>query len=318
MLENTAKHIFLNVYNGGSMKTMVRMLLTFMDREELARRPILSVNVTPISPLIYSRDQLEVLAEAARYHIPVQIGSTPITGLTSPITLAGLLTLVHAETLAGVVIAQNMEPGAPVFYEPRPTTTDLRTMGALWGSVEWGLASAAAKQLADHVNLPTDCSGGNSDSKVLDEQAAAEKATNLLLIGLSRPDIVSGLGNLETINTASLEQLVIENELCGMMYRGMEGIRVDEVSLATELIEEAGPGGNFMTARHTLDNYEREHYRYSVFNRDNVDVWSDKGSKDSVAAAHDEVQRILGSHKVLPLDEDVGKELDSLLSRVEQ
>lgn len=314
LLESTGKHIFLNVYNGAGMRRMVEMLRVLSTEKELIRRPLISVNVTPISPLIFSGDQLEVLKEAGRCMLPVQLGSTPIAGMTAPVTLAGLLTVIHAETLACVCLAQALVPGHPVFYEPRPTTADMRTMSALWGSVEWGLASAASKQLADLVNLPTDCSGGNTDSKVPDQQAAGEKAMNLLMIGLSRPDILSGVGNLETINTACLEQLVIDDELCGMVYRALEGIRVEDDTLSTELIENIGPGGNFLTERHTVDHYEREHYRYSVFNRDNVETWEKFGAKDALAAAHDRVNEILKYHRPLPMDEKTLVELDRVLS----
>jgi trimethylamine--corrinoid protein Co-methyltransferase len=314
-LENSGKHIFLNVYSGRGLKFMIEMLLLLVDRAELARRPLLSVNVTPISPLIYTEDQLDVLIDAASYKLPIQFGSTPITGMTAPITLAGAMTIYHAEILAGVAIAQAVQPGSPAIYEPRPTTTDLRTMNPLWGSIEWGMASAAGAQLARIVDLPSDLSGGNTDSKVPDQQATAEQAMNLILIGLSRPDIVSGLGNIETINTASFEQLVIENELCGMMYRALEGIEVSEETLATDLIRKLGPGGSFLEEPHTLKYYETEHYRYGVFDRDKVEKWAAGGGKDALAVAHERVEEILTEHEPAPLDEKIKREMETLLAK---
>ena len=314
-LENSAKHIFLNVFGGQELNYLLQMLLVLVDKKTLAQRPLLSVNVTPVSPLTYSEDQLDVLFTAAEHGLPIQFGSTPITGASAPITLAGQLALIHAEILAGVVISQIIKPGSPAIYEPRPNTMDLRNANVLWGSIEWGITSSASKQLAELVALPADLSGATTESKTTDQQAAIEKAMNLSLIALSKPSIISGLGQLETINTASFEQLVIDSEICGMMYRVLKGIDVNEDTLATELIQRIGPGGSFLGERHTLDFYGNEHYLPTIFDRQIRENWVEAGEKDITAVASEKVQQLVANHRPVPLDPGTLKELDSICTQ---
>lgn len=314
MFENTEKHIFLQPYGLKNMKYMIEMMDIVAGGDGL-KGSIISVNAAPTSPLQYSGNELDILVEAAKRNIPVEIGSTPLAGATGPVTLAGQLTLEHAEILAGVVISQITNPGAPVIYEPRPNNMDMGTNNALWGSVEWGLSSAASQQLASHCGLVTDLSGTTTESKITDEQAGIEKSLNAVIVALVRPNIISGMGFLETINTLSFEQLVIDDEICARVFRVLRGVEVDKETIADEVIQKVGPGGNFLTEDHTLKYFRKEHLLDTLFDRNVRARWEESGSPDIVDVSREKAEQIIKEHRAAHLSKEVQKELALVLKK---
>jgi len=117
--------------------------------------------------------------------IPVALSSAPVTGSTAPATLAGLLTLVHAEELFGIVLAQIIREGTPVLYGPVPAVANMRTMAYLGGAVETGMMNAAAVQMANYIGVPIYSDAGQTDSKLPDIQAGYEKAANIFQVALA-------------------------------------------------------------------------------------------------------------------------------------
>lgn len=317
MFENTEKHIFLQPYGLKNMKFILEMVDVVATGNSL-KGSIISVNVAPTSPLQYAKNELDILIEAAKRNIPVEIGSTPLAGAASPITLASQLTLEHAEILAGVVISQVVNAGAPVIYEARPNFMDMRTGNALWGNIEWGLSSAASQQLALYCGLATDLSGTTTESKIPDEQAGIEKCLNAMLIALARPNIISGMGFLETINTLSFEQLIIDDEICARIFRVLRGIEVSEETIAAELIDKVGPGGSFLSEDHTLRHFKKECIWETIFDRNVRAQWEKLGSPDVVDVAREKAEHIIKEHRVAPLSKEVQKELALILKKARE
>jgi trimethylamine--corrinoid protein Co-methyltransferase len=315
MFENTEKHIFFNPYGLKNMEFIVEMMDVVNDDRVNREGSLISVNACPISPLLYPKHELDVLIKAAERRIPIQVGSTPLAGAASPVTLAGQLALMHAEILAAVVMAEVWNAGAPMIYEPRPNPMDMRTGNALWGAVEWGLASAASQQLGSYCGLPTDFSGGTTESKVTDQQAGIEKSLNMMIIGLARPNVISGIGTLETINTTSFEQLVIDDEICARIFRVLRGIEVSDETIAAELIDRIGPGGTFLGEDHTMRHFKGEFIWDTIFDRNMRDEWEKEGARDLVEVAREKADRIIRDHHVAPLSREAGKELDLILRK---
>jgi len=315
MFENTEKHIFFQPYGLENMKFILEMMDVVTEGRENLKGSLISVNVAPTSPLRYAKNELDILIEAAKRNIPVEIGSTPLAGAASPITLASQLTLEHAEILAGVVISQVVNAGAPVIYEPRPNPMDMRTGNALWGNIEWGLSSAASQQLASYCGLATDFSGTTTESKIPDEQAGIEKSLNAMLIALARPNIFSGMGFLETINTLSFEQLIIDDEICARIFRVLRGIEISEETIAAELINKVGPGGSFLSEDHTLRHFKKEYFWNTIFDRNVRAQWEKEGARDIVEVAHEKAEKIIEKHHLTPLPKEVQKELTLILKR---
>ena len=317
-LENTSKHFQCQPFNGKNFGTMIDMLLAVAgSKEGLKKYPLLTATIAPTSPLQYMEHEVDIMILAGEHGIPIMVGSTPIAGATGPVSLAGQLIIMHAEILAGIVMSQAANAGAPLIYGPRPNTMDMRTGNACWGSVEFAITSAACQQLARYAGCPvTDVSGPGTESMTWDEQTGIEKATNSLLVALAGTTIFSGLGYLETINTASFEQLVIDSEILGIVRRVMRGIKVDEETTAVEVINRVAHGGNFLTDDHTIKFFKSEHYFPFILNRKVRQTWENEGSKKLHEVAREKIRVLLATHHVEPLSTHVINELDHICEKV--
>ncbi|MHB1416463.1 MAG: trimethylamine methyltransferase family protein [Chloroflexota bacterium] len=314
LLENARKHVIVSPYGAQNIAYMYEMAVAVAGSEAAQReRPRFHVLTAPTSPLRFSETQTEMIVKAAELMIPNQMSSTPMAGATSPVTLAGQTLLLHAENLAGIALTQLIQPGCPVYYASRANSMDMRTGNSLWGAVEWALTGAACLQIARGLGLICDSFGCISDSKTMDEQAAIEKTMSATLVALAGANIISGGGYLETINTTSLEQLVIDDEIQGMLYRVLQGVEVSEETLAEDLIDRVGPGGNYLGEEHTRRHYRREHYLPKVLDRDLWDVWQAKGGKDLVQKARERAQSLLSAVQPVPLPGETSRELERIL-----
>ena len=313
MLRNTTKICGFTPYNDRNLEYVIRLAAAVVGGdEELRKRPIISFGASPTSPLELTEDVADQFVRAANFGLPVGVLPCPLAGGTSPVTLAGTLVQQNVEFLICHVIVQLINPGNPVFYCARPMCMDMRT-GLSAEQVEFGLMSAASVQLAAHYKVPSDVYGLASDSKVLDEQAAFEKSTIGLLPALAGADFLSGAGSLGG-DTASSEQLVIDNEILGLIFRAVRGIGVNPETLAEDVIEKIGPGGHYLGAEHTRRYYTSEHYIPELCDRSARADWEKAKSKDIVVRARDKANKILKDHSIEPLDRDVEKELQKILS----
>jgi trimethylamine--corrinoid protein Co-methyltransferase len=238
--------------------------------EELSASPFISfVCSLMISPLRLDCGVvrcMEVMLEAG---IPVAVSCAPVTGLSAPATLAGLLTLAHAEQMFAIGLAQAIRPAARVLYGVVPGVANMWNMGFLGGAIEAGMMNAAAVLLAKHVGVPIYTDAGATDAKMPDIQAGYEKAFSILQVALSGGDYVHhSTGILDSLMTVAYEQFVIDNDINGMATRVLEGITVNDETLAYDVIRDVGPGGLFLTQEHTRRfARSREFYVPSSLNR---------------------------------------------------
>jgi trimethylamine--corrinoid protein Co-methyltransferase len=319
MLQYTEKHIQLQPYNSCNLETMVEMCSLFSEcKENKFEKSQITLNTAPTSPLQYSENELGIFIVASKYNIPVMVGSTPISGATGPITLVGQLLLMHIENLAGIVILQVLNPGTPVLYGPRPNTMDMKTCNALWGSIEFGICGSAMQQLADYCNLPTDICGTSTDSKTTDEQAAIEKSLNALLVALAKPQVLSGLGFLETINTASIEQLIIDDEIIGMIRHIINGINFDEARLSKEIINEVGYGGHYLSHIHTRTFFRSEHYLPKILDRNSRYNWEIKGAPSLTLAANKIKEKLLKQYEPINITSEQRNYIEKIFLKVSE
>ncbi|MBI2303503.1 MAG: trimethylamine methyltransferase family protein [Chloroflexi bacterium] len=208
-LENTEKHI---AYGGQNLEPNNELAfrlasLVVGGRKELEKRPLLHMRLSPVSPLAYGRDAVDKLLLATRWKVPVQVGSLPIAGGTSPVTLAGSLVVATAETMAGVVLAQSSAPGTPVILAGKIATLDL-VSGDERDTLEHVTASIAFVQVKkDCFQLPTYVNLMTSESQRPDGQTALKHGIGSLMAALAGANIVRGGGKLAS-STFSLEQLV--------------------------------------------------------------------------------------------------------------
>ncbi len=306
-LSQSSKHIMGGVYTVDGLRQVIRLgEIVAGGPDALRKRPIISVITCVMSPLKLDSHYAQLMIEAAKAGIPLSVPAEPLAAATSPATLAGTLAVQVADSLAGVVLTQIVNPGTPVIFGSVATTTDLRDMKYLGASVESGLLNAAGAQIAQHLKVPYYATAGMSDSKTVDCQCGYESALTLLLTALSGANFIhDAAGLMEFASTVSYEKYVVDNEIIGMVMRALEGIRVNPSTLAFSTIKDVGPGGNFLSERHTVKHMRRENYFPTITNRDLRTKWIADGKQDTYATASEKVREILERHKPLPLPEEV-------------
>jgi trimethylamine--corrinoid protein Co-methyltransferase len=298
-LDNTTKHVMGGVYTLNGVKQVIRMAeIVAGSPEALRERPLISMITCTISPLRMDAQYGDMLIVIAKSGIPVVCPAEPLCGATSPITLAGNLVIQTVDSLMGVMLAQIANPGTPAIMGSVASSTDLRDLKYLAGSVEMGMLSAAGAQMAQFYKLPFYATGGMTDAKMLDAQSGYESAITSLLCALAGANFIhDAAGLMEFALTVCYEKFVIDNEILGMVMRAVEGIAVNDDTLAFNLIKKVGPGGNFIAAKHTRRFMRREHFYTSVSDRNTRKEWEAKRRKSTWQRASRQVREVIASHK---------------------
>ncbi|MGD8915443.1 MAG: trimethylamine methyltransferase family protein [Syntrophobacterales bacterium] len=312
-LNRTRKHVMGGVYTVEGIRNVIKMAeIIAGSPEALRQRPFISMVTCNISPFKLDKSYSQLAIEVARNRIPVVVPAEPLCGATAPITLAGNLVVQTVDTLAGVMLTQLVNPGTPVLYGCISSITDLRDMKYLSGAVEMGLMNAASAQMARFYQLPLYSTAGMSDSKINDPQSAYESAITGLMVALAGGNCIhDAAGFLEFCMTASFDKLVIDNEIIGMIMRAVEGIKVDDTTLAFDALKKAGPGGHFVSSRHTRRYMRSEQFHPKLSDRDNRDRWESRGAKDTNTRATEKVHEILNGPAQSVLPQEVRERLKS-------
>jgi trimethylamine--corrinoid protein Co-methyltransferase len=282
--------------------------------ESFRQRPVMYISVSPVSPLIFTRDVARAIIAVAESGAPLTSLPAPTLGGTGPVTMAGALAQQHAEVLASFVIAAAARPGAPVVYCSRISSIDMRTALSSWGGPEVGMTGACAAQLAHRLRLPCDSYGLNSSSNLLDPQFGYERLANALVPAMAGVDILSGVGMGGGL-VGGLEIAVIDDELIGLVKHILAGLEVDEETLAYDVMAEVIPrDGVFLGEMHTVT-----HMRGGAVWMPRLSTHGQKaagGAGDGVvASARARAREILRTHQVEPLSDDVGRHLDEIMDR---
>jgi trimethylamine--corrinoid protein Co-methyltransferase len=283
--------------------------------EKLIAKPFVWGSVCPDSPLSYSESTSDILVRYADVGLPVAIAPCPISGASSPVTLVGTLVQLNAEFLAGLALVQIVRPGLAVKYTGRPMPMNMHSGKATFGSIEMGMMSAGLVQLSKRYGACSDSYGLGTRSKWLDEQTAYEKALNGLLVALAGADLVAAAGLLEDALTSSMEQLVIDNEILGMILRVARGIESTSDMLATQVIEDVGPGGSYLEHPHTVAHMRREHLQPDLIERGAMPPAKEQGQQSILRAARDRANVILSTHQAVQLPEQTIQGIERVVDR---
>ncbi len=281
-------------------------------QENLSQKPFIIAYPEAIAPLFFPDEVIERIFVAADRFMPQLPGSTVQAGATGPVTLAGLITQITAESLIHITIAQLRKKGCPVAMSGNVGILDMRTALMAMGAPENNLALAAQAEVARSFNLPTWGLAGATDSKSLDAQAGIESAFSILSHGLSGLNLIHDVGYMASGMACSLEQLVMGNEVVGMTKRFIEGITVTRETIARQIIEDVGPGSNFLAQQHTLDHFKKELWTANLLNRQDIDTWNTAGKPSMEDRVKEEIKMITETHKPEPLSDKIISELDHL------
>ena len=305
-LNNTSKHIMGGVYTLDGIQNVIKMAeVVAGGKEQLRKRPIISMIACCMSPLKLDEHYADMMIAIAKAGIPLVCPAEPLCGATSPITVAGNVLMQTVDSLMGVLLSQIVNPGTPIIFGSVATSTDLRDLKYLAGSVEMGLTNAGSAQMAQYYKLPFYATGGMTDSKVLDSQSGYESAITNLLCALAGSNFIhDSAGLMEFAMTVCLEKYVIDNDILGMVMRAVEGIKVNDETLAFDLIKQVGPAGNFVTAKHTRRHMRSEHYEPTIADRNLREDWEAEGGKPAWERAAVKVKQIV-EHNDYGLAEEV-------------
>jgi trimethylamine--corrinoid protein Co-methyltransferase len=266
------------------------------------------INVT--APLRHNVDSLRKVLYLAEKGVPTTYTPMVLRGVSGPTTSAGAVALANAGELVGLVLAQLKREGAPIIHSGGyGDVFDMRTTtGAYTGPESYGVRTA----MGAHYGLPTFGLGGSSDSKIPDEQAAAEASLTLLFETLGRATLVHDVGYLESGKCSSLEMMAVCDEVIGYIRRYAGGIEVNEETLAVDLIAELGPEGDYLSSEHTVNHY-RETWYPRLFNRNHYDGWLAEDGQSLRQRTAGRVEEILNSHKPEPLGSKISREIEEIL-----
>jgi trimethylamine--corrinoid protein Co-methyltransferase len=279
-------------------------------KEQLQKAPFISFITCVISPLVIDKEYGDLLMTCAESGLPLSIPAEPLTGATAPITIAGNVANLCAETLAGICLAQLVNKGTPVLMACTSTAADPRDLSYASGAVEEGLINSCAAQMAQFYGLPYYGTAGQSDSKILDAQAGFEGAITNLLVGMAGGNFIhDAVGLLEFCMTASYEKYVMDNEILGEVMRVLKGVEVTDETLAIDVTASVGPGGNFFAEPHTVKHLRSEHFIPKIADRKQREIWEADGKKDTFVRCREEALWILATHTPKSVDEKIVKKI---------
>jgi len=309
--QNSRKPYGLGCLGRIASQDMMNLLSIIVGGEEkLKRRPRLIGFYNPTSPLIHTQILLNGLFIFAKYNQPLIVAPAASAGSTAPVTLAGLLVQANMEILSTIVLTQLINPRTPVFYSSMSAPMDPPTGNVAWGSIETGLITAAAAQLAKFYNIPSRGPGAVTESKCFDIQNGQERFMTLFCSASAGINYITCAGTYESSLSEALELLVIDDELCSIVKRGLEGIRVNDETLAIEEIKRiATTGKSYLSLKHTVKNTRKEIFVPLLADRNRRTIWQKAGATDIVERAKQKVEKILTTQKGPGISDDVEKEL---------
>jgi trimethylamine--corrinoid protein Co-methyltransferase len=276
----------------------------------LAEKPLTVFSCCPTAPLKWSDVTSQNVVDCARYGIPVEYISMPLTGFVAPVTLVGTLVQHTAETLSGIVISQLTNPGTPALYGGSPAVFDIRYETTPMGAVETMLLECGYSEIGKHLGLPTQAYMGLSDAKLLDAQSGLETSMGATLAALAGINSVSGPGMLDFESCFSLEKLVLDNEICAMALRLAAGIEPREDFPALPHFEELLKDKHLLISDHTRKFLRAEHYfPGAVIDRANRSRWRAEGSTTLGERANRDVRRLLNEYVPTSLPDSIKGDL---------
>ncbi len=295
MMDNTVKPIAFTAHDEIKAEAIWR---TMADRvggwQVLGDKPCGLDLTGPVSPLRLGDELCRRLQLAARGRFPIVCYPAIFPGMAGPITLAGVLAQSAAESLAGIVVHQIANPGAPVMAGSSVLPMDMKTATIAYGGPEYMLANLAGTDYYNVIGVPSWIGAGCSDSHTVDAQAASEVGANMALAGLAGTAFVHNLGFLSSGRTGSLEMLVLCDELAGWASRFANGIEVSEDAIGVEVVKRAAKDNTFLTDEHTTARYMTESWFPPMSERSDSAAWQTDGARTMQDKIRDRLRVILG------------------------
>ena len=289
--------------------------MIFGGKDYLRAHPVTAMIINALTPLQFSGEQTDVLIQGAELRQPLVISNMALAGSTAPVRLPGLLALINAEILAGMVLSQLVGPGTPVVYGTTSAPMDMKTTVGVVGAWETVKVSAAAIRMARYYNLPCRTGGSLNDAHIPDGQAMAEGS--LLLSTAIRNGanfILHACGQMASFMAVSFEKWLMDEELCRLIKGTIAPLDITEETIDIDTICSVGAGGEYLTHPSTFSHFKTLS-RSDIFNRRNHKKWQEAGAMDAAASASAKLKQRLEMHTLPPIDEGLKQELEGFVAR---
>ncbi|MEW6082545.1 MAG: trimethylamine methyltransferase family protein [Bacillota bacterium] len=315
MLQNSSKPCRLPIESAVELKEVSEVLSVVSgSMDEFRKKPLLYLEVSPLSPLDFGKEPAECIVALAEAGIPVGIIPCPMMGATGPMTLVGSVTQHNAELVAGVVAAQMANPGVPTVMSPRVTFMDMKSGTALWAAPETGIAGACSAHMANYYKIPVTVSGFSVASQVADQQAGYERTFNAMATAMVGVDVLGAAASLDNALTTCYIQAILDDEICSLVRRALRPLEVNEDTLAVDAIAEViQKNTSFLGLKHTR-NYLRkgELWVPSIGSRLTFEEWA-KECESVEQAAKRKATQILKAERRPILDTNAEKEIEAII-----
>ncbi|HWK64498.1 MAG TPA: trimethylamine methyltransferase family protein [Rhizobiaceae bacterium] len=268
------------------------------------------------SPMVFDETMLGAAKVYARANQATIITPFILSGAMSPVTVAGTLTQVLAEVLAGAAFTQLVRPGAPVLFGTFASSISMQSGAPTFGTPEPSLVSYGAAQLARRLGLPFRTGGSLCASKVPDAQAAYESANTLnstLLAGTNF--VLHAAGWLEGGLASCYEKFMMDIDQLGMQQKFAEGVDLSENGQAMDAIRQVGPGSHYLGCDHTQANFQTAFYRSSIADNNSFEQWQAEGEKTAPQRANELARRWLENYEAPALDPSIDEALKDFIAR---
>ncbi|MEH0020370.1 MAG: trimethylamine methyltransferase family protein [Desulfobacter sp.] len=318
MVKNTSKHCFLGFGGKRNTEVILEIAKAAVGGEEHFRhRPTVTGFVCPTSPLTLVNECCESIIACARGGIGISIIPMSLSGASSPVTLAGVMVQHNAEVLSAVILAQLTRKGAPCVYCGCDTIMDLRLAGSPVGVPENALLSVAWAKLGQFYGLPSWIGGCASDSKRPDAQQGYDFSLTAMPAALAGANFLFGLGAIDSLITFDYAAMMMGAEQAQRIMQVVGGIEINDDTMALDLIHETGPGGEYLTHKHTFQHM-RSMSQGDLFNRLNRDAWEKKLQHTTIEEqAYQKAAEIIESHQPMPLAEGADEKIQAILRAYE-
>lgn len=277
---------------------------------------VLTSLINANSPMVFDETMLGALKVYARHNQACIVTPFILAGAMSPVTVAGTLTQILAEVLAGAALTQLIRPGAPVLFGTFASSISMQSGAPTFGTPEPSLVSYGAAQLARRLGLPFRTGGSLCASKVADAQAAYESANTLnstLLAGTNF--VLHAAGWLEGGLSSGYEKFMMDVDQLGMAQKMAEGIDLSENGQAMDAIRQVGPGSHFLGCDHTQANFQTAFYRSTIADNNSYEQWLAEGEKRADQRANELARRWLESYEAPPLDPGIDDGLNDFIAK---
>ncbi len=318
MVRNTKKPIATWAFNGRNTKAIIDMCAAVKGGlEKLQKEPYVIVYAEPTTPLSHCDEAMEKLMILAENNIPVIYSPGMLLGGTAPVTIAGAMTVGMAESLTGLIVHQAVSPGAPFISSCGGCVMDLKAMKTPYGAPESILLYGASSEIYRYLGIPSFGLAGATDAKIIDAQAGFESALEIFINDACGGNLIHDIGFMDYGLTGSCQQMVLCDEIIGFVRRLRQGVTVDLNTLAYDTVKDAGPGGNFLGATHTFENFKNEIWNPLISERRSYEEWEAGGKKSLSKVIDEKVVEILDQHQVPSLAPKVLAKLDEIVAREE-